>query len=43
MMLYLIAEKNSLSKVITSELSSDLQNTSIVNFEIAKISFVNDN
>lgn len=42
-MLYLVAEKNPSSKVITPELSSDLQNTSGVNSEIAKTLSVGDN
>lgn len=42
-MLYVVAEKNPSSKAITPELSSDLQNTSVVNSEIAKTSSVDVN
>ena len=42
-MLYIVNEKNLSSKAITLKLSSDLQNTSIVNFEIAKTLFVDNN
>ena len=42
-MLYLIEEKNPLSKAITPELSLNLQNISGVYSGIAKTSSVNDN
>lgn len=42
-MLYLVAKKTLSSKDITLELSSDLQYTSVVNSEVAKTKFVDDN
>lgn len=42
-MLYVVEEKNPSSKAIIPELSSDLQNTSVVNSEIAKTLSVDDN
>lgn len=42
-MLYIIVEKNLLSKTISPKLSLDLQNVSVINFEIAKTLSVNKN